>query len=228
MKETAHRPYRQRHRAGPPRPIRADPAGRNDLFEERPWDRITFAAVAERAGVGTRRSSGASPPRTASRAPSRHGSPADRRRAGRARGRAAGGGRRRARATTRAGARRRPHAAPAGRRPRWPRPPPAAPHREWVERVPRELPRHHRRLIGICGVSAARAAPRRRPLDAARSAVADLIAATPPRTPRRRILATSCPPGHLPVRPRPAGAAAPRPPSTSASAKLLATARDAG
>ena len=55
MKEqTATRPYTQRRRA--------EAAEANterilqaalDLFEERPWGQITFAAVAERAGVGT-------------------------------------------------------------------------------------------------------------------------------------------------------------------------------
>jgi AcrR family transcriptional regulator len=54
MKEgTTHRPYRQRRRA--------EAAEANterilqaalDLFLERPWDQITLAAVAERAGVG--------------------------------------------------------------------------------------------------------------------------------------------------------------------------------
>ena len=48
------RPYRQRHRAAAAeanteRILRAA----NELFEERPWDQITFAAIAERAGVGT-------------------------------------------------------------------------------------------------------------------------------------------------------------------------------
>ena len=54
MKEqTAHRPYRQRRRAA------AAEANTErilqaalDLFEERPWDQITLAAIAERAGVG--------------------------------------------------------------------------------------------------------------------------------------------------------------------------------
>jgi AcrR family transcriptional regulator len=55
MKEqTAHRPYTQRRRAAAAeanteRILQAA----NELFEERPWDQITFAAVAERAGVGT-------------------------------------------------------------------------------------------------------------------------------------------------------------------------------
>ena len=55
MKEqTAHRPYRQRRRAAAAeanteRILEAAHA----LFEEQPWEQITFAAVAERAGVGT-------------------------------------------------------------------------------------------------------------------------------------------------------------------------------
>src|SRR3954447_23995184 len=55
MKEqTAHRTYTQRRRAAASeanteRILQAA----NELFEERPWDQITFAAVAERAGVGT-------------------------------------------------------------------------------------------------------------------------------------------------------------------------------
>src|SRR3954470_21181486 len=55
MKEqTAHRPYKQRRRAvaaeaNTERILRAA----NELFEERPWDQITFAAIGERAGVGT-------------------------------------------------------------------------------------------------------------------------------------------------------------------------------
>jgi AcrR family transcriptional regulator len=55
MKErAAHRPYRQRRRAASAeanteRILQAA----SELFEERPWGEITFAAVAERAGVGT-------------------------------------------------------------------------------------------------------------------------------------------------------------------------------
>jgi AcrR family transcriptional regulator len=55
MKEqTAPRPYRQRRRAASAeanteRILQAA----HELFEERPWGEITFAAIAERAGVGT-------------------------------------------------------------------------------------------------------------------------------------------------------------------------------
>src|SRR3954451_350073 len=54
MKEqTAHRPYTQRRRAAAAeanteRILQAA----HDLFEERTWERITFAALAERAGAG--------------------------------------------------------------------------------------------------------------------------------------------------------------------------------
>ena len=54
MKErTAHRPYRQQRRAeaAEANTERILQAGL-DLFVERPWDQITLAAVAERAGVG--------------------------------------------------------------------------------------------------------------------------------------------------------------------------------
>ena len=52
--QTVTRPYRQRRRAAAAeanteRILRAA----NELFEERPWDQITFAAIAERADVGT-------------------------------------------------------------------------------------------------------------------------------------------------------------------------------
>jgi len=55
MKEpTATRPYRQRRRAAAAEATteRILEAA-NELFEERPWEQITFAAVAERAEVGT-------------------------------------------------------------------------------------------------------------------------------------------------------------------------------
>jgi AcrR family transcriptional regulator len=197
MKEqTAPRPYRQRRRAeaaeaNTERILQAA----NELFEERPWEQITFAAVAERACVGTQtiiRRFGTkdgvaravtawltpqvdaardvpvgAPPAEVAAALARHyerwGSSAERtlrqQDASPALAEAAAGGR--------------------------------AAHREWVERVfaPRlaALPEASRpdttgRLIGICGVELWLVLRRDGGLSlgAARSAVADLIAATLP------------------------------------------------
>jgi len=189
MKETtAHRPYRQRRRAeaaeaNTERILRAA----NELFEERAWEQITFAAVAERAGVGTQtiiRRFGTkdglaravtawltpqiaalrdvpvgAPPAEVAAALERHyerwGESTDRtlrqQDASPALAEAAAGGR--------------------------------AAHREWVERVfPEASPDTIGRLIGICGVELWLVLRRDGGLspEAARSAVADLIAATLP------------------------------------------------
>ena len=247
MKEqTAHRPYTQRRRAAAAeanteRILEAAHA----LFEERPWEQITFAAVAERAGVGTQ---------TIIR---RFGTKDGLARAvnawvvaaGRGHARRARAARRpptsppRSRATTSAGARaidrtlRQQDASPAlaeaaagGR----------AAHREWVERVfaPRSrCPRHHRppdRHLRRRAV--ARAAPRRRPLRRRR--------ARRGRRPHRRLLLPSTESHHgshprLHRRPPPGTCSRSSPAcwscsaaattSTSAPAReLLATARAAG
>jgi len=189
MKEqTAHRPYRQRRRAA------AAEANTErilqaalDLFEERPWDQITLAAIAERAGVGVqtvirrfRTKDGVSravnawvtpqiedargepdgrDPGAVAAALERHyerwGASTDRmlrqQDASPALAEAAAGGRRA--------------------------------HREWVERVfPEASPDTIGRLIGITGVELWLVLRRDGGLspEAARSAVADLIAATLP------------------------------------------------
>jgi AcrR family transcriptional regulator len=189
MKErTAHRPYKQRRRAAAAeanteRILQAA----NELFEERPWDQITFAAVAERAGVGTQtiiRRFGTkdgvaravtawltpqieaardvpvgTPPADIAAALARHyerwGESVDRtlrqQDASPALAEAAAGGR--------------------------------AAHRAWVERVfPNASSDTTGRLIGICGVELWLVLRRDGGLSpgAARSAVADLIAATLP------------------------------------------------
>ena len=189
MKEqTAHRPYTQRRRAAAAeanteRILQAA----NELFEERPWDQITFAAVAERAGVGTQtiiRRFGTkdgvaravtawltpqidaardvpvgAPPADIAAALARHyerwGESVDRtlrqQDSSPALAEAAAGGR--------------------------------AAHRKWVERVfPNASPDTTGRLIGICGVELWLVLRRDGGLSpgAARSAVADLIAATLP------------------------------------------------
>jgi len=189
MKEqTAHRPYRQRRRAeaaeaNTERILQAA----HDLFEERPWDQITFSAVAERAGVGTQtiiRRFGSkdglaravsewavpqidaardvpegAPPAEIAAALARHyerwGESVDRtlrqQDASPSLAEAAAGGR--------------------------------AAHREWVERAfPEASPDTIGRLIGICGVELWLVLRRDGGLSpgAARSAVADLIAATLP------------------------------------------------
>jgi AcrR family transcriptional regulator len=186
MKEAAHRPYTQRRRAAAAeanteRILEAAHA----LFEERPWDQITFAALGERAGVGTQtiiRRFGTkdgvaravtawltpqidaardvpvgAPPEDVAAALARHyerwGESADRtlrqQDVSPALAEAAAGGR--------------------------------AAHREWVQRVfPDASPDTLGRLIGICGVELWLVLRRDGGLspDAARAAVADLIAAT--------------------------------------------------
>jgi AcrR family transcriptional regulator len=189
MKETtAHRPYRQRRRAeaaeaNTERILRAA----NELFEERPWEQITFAAVAERAGVGTQTiirrfgtKDGLARAVTAWLTP----------RIAAARGVPAGAApavvaaalarhyERWGESTDRT--LRQQDASPAlaeaaagGR----------AAHREWVERVfPEASPDSIGRLIGICGVELWLVLRRDGGLSpqAARSAVADLITATLP------------------------------------------------
>src|SRR5829696_7728608 len=189
MKEqTATRPYRQRRRAA------AAEANTErilqaalELFEERPWDQITLAAIAERAGVGVQtviRRFGTKD--GVSRAVNAWVKP----QIDDARGEPDGGD---PAAVAAALARhyerwaastdrmlRQQDASPAlaeaaagGRRA----------HREWVERVfPEASPDTIGRLIGICGVELWLVLRRDGGLspEAARSAVADLIAATLP------------------------------------------------
>ena len=226
MKErTAHRPYRQRRRAeaaeaNTERILQAA----HQLFEERPWDQITFATIAERAGVGTQTiirrfgtkdglaravNEWAAPQIRAARDVPVGAPPAEVAAA--------------LAATTSAGARARPHAAPAGRVARagrgGRRRPRRAPRVGRARVPPSAPPDTFCRLIGVCGIELWLVLRRDAGLSlgAARSAVADLIAATLPDPhgvhhgshPRLRLARRRAP---VPARPRPAGAPAPRPP----------------